>query len=240
MCGLDRRGPDEPCFLLPRLGVGWDLSFLASPLDTGTRPKLEHCLFFASSVPLRYITSGSADFGKPFTHTKSRCPSFDWTHIKLHEFCHGPLSLLKQLSITHIKKAYHRSTNNQYGPLIPIHTKMSSAAMCSALLGQHSCYYVSRAELVVSRASAGMALSMIVPLVFMFAVDLTVFAFQQVMLALWPQRLIQKARPAVAEAVFVLRSPETVRKIIKDWNAVRGRYRLLSVAWLAKADRRKH
>lgn len=111
-----------------------------------------------------------------------------------------------------------------------------STAMCLALLGQQSCFYVSRAEYFVLRASAGIALMMAVPLVAMFLVDLALYSLQTLWLYVKP-RWIRTPAP-LTEVAFKFKLPNLVRKLVTNWNLTTARYRLVGYAWLSKTRRK--
>ncbi|QWU89348.1 hypothetical protein CA3LBN_003671 [Candidozyma haemuli] len=94
--------------------------------------------------------------------------------------------------------------------------------MCSALLGQQSCFYVSRAEYFVSRASAGIALNA--------PRGHTLWSYVK-------PRWIHTPAP-LTEVAFKFKSPNLVRKLVTNWNLTTARYRLVDYAWLSKTRRK--
>lgn len=108
--------------------------------------------------------------------------------------------------------------------------------MCLAVLGQQSCFYVSRAEYFVLTASASIALMMMVPLVAMFIMDLTLYSLQMLWLYVKP-RWAYKPKP-FTDIGLTFNLPNVVRKLVANYNLTKARSRFVAYSWLASTRRK--
>ncbi|QRG39430.1 hypothetical protein FDK38_003872 [Candidozyma auris] len=117
-----------------------------------------------------------------------------------------------------------------------------STALCSAMLGQQSCHYVSRVELVVSRTSASIALLMMLPLVLMFVVDLTVYSVQTLLRYTWPRwaAVVARYTAPFTDLAVKVKSQNMVRRMLKTWRVPEAPGRHFRFTWLARTDRAEH